>query len=224
MNMVNVNIIAEGDTEEQFIKTVLGPYLSERSVFVYPRLLNGRVSYQRVRKDVINALKANSSWPCTTFFDYYGMIKEDFSLPTNPDSATVALKKQKLEQDFHQDICEAMGGSFNPSRFLPYVSMYEFESLLFSDPTALARALDLTELQLQKLLAIRAQYESPEEINDSRDTAPSKRIIAVKPAYEKSKPRLGLKAAQHVTLDKMLIECPLFAAWVGRLATLSTRA
>lgn len=53
--------------------------------------------------------------------------------------------------------------------------MYEFEGLLFSDPQRFASGID--QLQLATAFsAIRKEFDTPEEINDSPMTAPSKRI------------------------------------------------
>ncbi len=60
-------------------------------------------------------------------------------------------------------------------RFIPYIQMYEFEALLFSDPAKLALAIDSPKQGLI-FKKIREQFDSPEAINDSAQTSPSKRI------------------------------------------------
>ena len=68
-----------------------------------------------------------------------------------------------------------MGPGFDRSRFVPYVMMHEFEALLFSDCDAFARGIFRPELGTD-FQRIRDAFDSPEEIDDSPITAPSKRI------------------------------------------------
>ena len=69
-------------------------------------------------------------------------------------------------------------------RFIPYVQMYEFEGLLFSDTLALAKGVNQGRL-VDRFKIIRDQFDTPEEINDSPETAPSKRILNLFPEYDK---------------------------------------
>ena len=102
-------------------------------------------------------------------------------------------------------------------RFLPFVMMHEFEALLFSDCGAFCRSVDRVELEPQ-LAKIRAGFASPEQINDSPQTAPSKRIEALMPRYRK--PLDGVNAARAIGLDRMRAECPHFNDWLERLVAL----
>lgn len=56
---------------------------------------------------------------------------------------------------------------------------------------------------------------SPEEINDSPVTAPSKRVALLVPGYQK--PLLGLLAVLEIGLDAIRRECPHFRAWLDTL-------
>lgn len=73
-------------------------------------------------------------------FDYY-------ALPTNfqgmPMPANLpSIKKSELpEQALANDIIETAGKKVNPGHFIPYIQTHEFESLLFSDPQALAEGI-----------------------------------------------------------------------------------
>ena len=107
-----------------------------------------------------------------------------------------------------------MGEDFDPRRFVPYVMMHEFEGLLFSDPERLGEGIGRPGLA-PAFEAIRKQFSTPEEINDSPQTAPSKRILGLVPEYEK--PLMGTLAVLEIGLDTIRQECPLFRAWVERL-------
>ena len=75
-----------------------------------------------------------------------------------------------------------------------------------------------TELK-DKLAGIRAKYPTPEDINDSPHTAPSKRIQNLFPGYDK--PIHPLLAAQDIGLDAIRRECPLFNDWVTCLESIT---
>ena len=115
------------------------------------------------------------------------------------------------------DVCGQMGGSFNPDRFVPYVMMHEFEAMLFSDCDAFARGIGSPHLA-PRFQAIRDGFASPEEIDDSPVTAPSKRIATLVPAYQK--PTQGLLAIQQIGLATIRAQCPHFRAWLERLESL----
>ena len=66
---------------------------------------------------------------------------------------------------------------------------------------------------------IRDQFASPEEIDDSPETAPSKRVASLVAGYQK--PLLGIRAALEIGLDAMRRECPHFATWLSRLEALT---
>jgi hypothetical protein len=51
-------------------------------------------------------------------------------------------------------------------------------------------------------------------------TAPSKRVQALVPGYEK--PLLGTLAVIEIGLDKIRAECPHFQRWIERLETWPT--
>ena len=64
-------------------------------------------------------------------------------------------------------------------------------------------------------------FWSPEEINDSQQTAPSKRIIELKARYAKVTD--GILISQKIGLDTMRVQCPHFNEWIGKLEALAGR-
>ena len=91
---------------------------------------------------------------------------------------------------------------------------HEFEGLLFSDCSAFSRAIGKPELE-RALQKVRDEFGSPEDINDSPVTAPSKRILRLIPSYEK--PLMGTLAIIEIGLVRIRRECPHFDQWLGRL-------
>ena len=121
-----------------------------------------------------------------------------------------------VEKAIHADIATAVDAEVI-RKFRAYIQMHEFEALLFSEPKALADVMR-DEKSAAKLVRIREGFRTPEEINDSPQTAPSKRVEAVFPFYRK--PFHGAVAANRVTVEKMLDECPHFKEWVTWLQSL----
>ena len=68
-----------------------------------------------------------------------------------------------------------------------------------------------------RLRGVRSQFDTPEDINDDRDTAPSKRISQVVP-YDKAAD--GPVVAARVGLEKMRSTCPRFGKWLEQLEAL----
>lgn len=109
-----------------------------------------------------------------------------------------------------------MGPGFDRRRFLPFVVMHEFEGLLFSDCDAFARGVGRADLA-NVLHGIRDRFDTPEDINDSSITAPSKRVEALMPEYVK--PLFGNLAALTIGLDAITNACPHFRSWRSELET-----
>jgi hypothetical protein len=130
-------------------------------------------------------------------------------------SLTRIGEKARCVQDaLLYEVISQMGGGFNARRFVPFVVMHEFEGLLFSDCAAFSRAIYRPDLEVS-LREIRERFTTPEEINDSALTAPSKRIKQLVPSYQK--PLLGVLAVLEIGLLRIRKECPHFDGWLNQL-------
>jgi Domain of unknown function (DUF4276) len=215
--MIRLHVIVEGSTEETFVTELLAPHLIERGVAAVPILIGksgGNVSYSRLKRDAVLYMKSDPTAYCTTFVDYYGLgrgfpAKDAIGEHDSPDD-----KKRKLEGAVFRDIEATLGNHYDTSHFIPYVQMYEFEGLLFSDPARMAAGIGMRDLE-SAFRAIRNQFATPEHINDSRTTAPSKRVEALCPGY--SKEFQGNLAALKIGLAAIRSACPLFSEWVARI-------
>src|SRR5699024_10115051 len=101
---------------------------------------------------------------CTTFFDYYGLPSSFPGKDTLGSHADIASKATTLQEAMTAELARLIG-SEAMRRFIPFVQMYEFEALLFSDPEAFARGVGREQLS-QALIQIAEQFESPEHINN----------------------------------------------------------
>lgn len=217
-------IHVERQTEETFVNEVLAPHLSLCGFhLVSPRILgNARIRggirpWPSVRRDIVNHLNEDRACVTTTMVDYYGLPQsKDGAWPGRANSSTFRLADRAsvvqaaLFEDVKADV-------IRPERFVPFVLMHEFEALLFSDCQLFSRGIGRADLQPQ-FEAIRSQFSTPEEINDSPDTAPSQRILHILPSYQK--PLFGNLAVLEIGLLKIRRECPHFDRWLSKLESL----
>ena len=94
--------------------------------------------------------------------------------------------------------------------------MHEFEALLFSNPEILANQLNLNLAAIEGILR---ECGMPENINNSVDTAPSKRLEKISSQFKKTV--TGISIAKATGVDQMRTACPLFGQWVLSLESLS---
>lgn len=212
-------ILGEGQTEESFVKNVLSAVMPA-DLFLQPVLVatkrvnsggkfkGGVPSYTKVKGEVVRLLGDSSAVMVTTMLDYYA-LPVSFPGRASPVGFSAEQKVRHVEAAWNTDI-----GS---PRFHAYLSLHEFEALLFSQPVAIAEGFARPELAPQ-LAGIRASFATPEEINDDPDTAPSARLETLYPRY--SKPFFGTLIARRIGIDAMAAECPHFANWVEFLKTL----
>lgn len=71
------------------------------------------------------------------------------------------------------------------------------------------------EIKIEDLQAAADAFESPEMINNSPETAPSKRLIDAIPDYDKIV--FGNCVVMDIGLEKIREKCPLFNEWVEKL-------
>lgn len=220
--MIRVHVICEGQTEEMFINEVLRDYFLPNRIHLRPSLIGkpghkgGNFKFDRLFTDVRARLLGDTSSYCTTFFDFYG-LPEDFPGKDEAKSQVgITAKSDCLIGMLTAKLQEKLG-NYPLLRFIPYVQMYEFEGLLFSDPAGLASAINESSLEAG-FRKIRNKFDTPEEINNSPISAPSKRIEKLFSAYDK--PIHGSLAAIEIGLDVIRQECQLFDGWLRRLESL----
>lgn len=222
--IARLNMIVEGQTEETFVREILREPLAHRGVYVQVRCVEtrrkhgrvyrgGLISYAKARGDMRRWLAEDKAAYLTTMFDRY-KLPADF--PGFEHAQNVSDRYQKvshLENRLAADIADP--------RFLPYIQLHEFEGLLFSDVQAIDAILKVQHRrsQLLTLRRIRAQFDTPEAIDDGETTAPSKRLQRLYPSYDKV--LFGTRIAQRIGLETLRHECPHFHAWVSTLEALS---
>jgi hypothetical protein len=148
--------------------------------------------------------------------DFYGLGQgfPGIPLPSNLDNLQ---RVEYIERAVKEDICARIPEFRPDKRLIPYISLHEYEALLFSDTLAFAAGIERPDLAIQ-LQAVRSSFPTPEDINDNVETAPSKQVIRIHGTYKKVIE--GTMAARAVGIEKMRAECAHFRAWLETLETL----
>ena len=149
----------------------------------------------------------------TTMIDLYG-LPNDF-----PGKADITRNPNNPRQ-YCEVLEKAFGGDIEDRRFIPYLQLHEYETLLYSDPDAFTVSFDECDAAIAGLKGIAAEFKDIERINDSEATAPSKRIIGLLDVYGGMKPTAGPDIAEYIGLAKLRELCSHFSDWIGRLEAL----
>ena len=221
---VRLNIIVEGQTEETFVNQTLKPHLSRFSIGVSARAVTtkkkrgtkhsgGLSTYFKTRRDITLWTKQdrNPDVRFTTMFDLYG-LKPDFPGYKAAPKDDPYQRVEALE--------DALGNDISDWRFIPYIQLHEFEALILSDPRQLDSQFDNRADGIARLVTMVSQFPSPEHINDSTNTAPSKRIIREIPEYDGRKASAGPIVTEKIGLPTLRSKCSHFAGWLDKLESL----
>lgn len=216
--------IVEGATEENFINTILAPYLSYKNIWMHatqiskPGQKGGDVRFDRVKNDIMRHLKQRKDTIVTLFLDFYGLTEwpglESVSFNSSPAQIEQILcYATKLEiKGFLPDV-DVEG------RFIPFFIVHEFETLLFSNSAVLADGLGIKKERIDKTL--REFNGDLERINNSRETAPSKRIEKWMPSYKKTVN--GIPIAAKIGVEQMRRSVPLFDEWITKIERVNSK-
>lgn len=198
--MVRIGISVEGPTEERFIKKVLEPYLLRKNVFITPISLGGDVSISRASKELKKI--ANSFDYVTTLYDFYGFR-----------SRLAGEDKTALEVRLLDSVPAGV-----QKKLIPYIQMYEFEGLLFSCPESMERALNECGVKNWGQSILDQFNGNPETINNSTETAPSKRLLK-NTKYRKT--IHGPNIAEEIGIPKIRQVCAGFHEWLCKIENLA---
>ena len=173
--MPRLYLFAEGPTEQTYADTVLKQHLAARGVYMQGPVLiahakkKGRVHrgggrrYEPMKSDILRFLKqeAGSDVYFTTMIDLYA-IHADFP------GLDEAEKVRHLPYDRVDRLEKSFAADIGDPRFIPHIQLFEFETILFCNPTTFNSFYGDCQQQIGKLAAIAAEYESPELIDDGQ--------------------------------------------------------
>ncbi len=222
--MARLNLIVEGPTEETFVNEILSPYLSVRGVYPRARSIEtgrrrakiyrgGMTNYIRAKNDILRWSKQDSKAFITTMFDFY-------ALPNNFPGYDEAKKKgdpYKQVSHLQQKLKEDLG----IENFIPYIQLHEFEALLFSNINKIDACMELYSVhgKVQQLRDSTNHFETPEHINTSPETAPSKILENIYPPYDKV--FLGSLISGEIGLEDIKKHCVHFSDWLDQISSIS---
>jgi hypothetical protein len=216
-NYVRIHCLAEGETEQIFVEKILRPYLSTKNIGISCSLIGkrgGDIRFDRAKKDLKAFLLRDTGCYLTFMIDFYGTSKKDW--PGLSDAClqpSPHAKAQTVNQATDVAVAE-IASTDACRRFIPYISMHEFEALLYSEPAILAEGLGVDIQRVDGIL----NGNSPEEINNSPETAPSKCLEALMPNYKKT--ITGIAIAEKIGINKMRQACPIFNQWLQKIESL----
>lgn len=168
----------------------------------------------------------------TTFFDYY-------ALPTGHKAGWEFVQSAKAEATFrglnvtattieaalHRAAIAGLDLPNLDQRFIPYVQLHELEALFFAEPDKMAALFDNAALTARFAKAV-TDCGGCENINDTRQNTPSKRIQNAFPGYVKGRSDFahGPRLAEKLDLAAVRAACPRFSSWLTRLEAIAPAA
>lgn len=217
-----LRVLVEGQTEETFVRNLLGPHLLLSGLVMEPIVVStkrikaggkfkgGITSYQQVRREIRILLQDRGAAAVTTMIDFYG-LPEDFPGRARVSAGGSCYERVAiLEEAFQADIDHKL--------LLPYFSLHEFEALLLASPPDIGKALP-GQPAMDRLAEDLQAFASPEEVNDGPETHPAARIQRSVTGYQK---RLhGPVIAERIGLAVLRARCRHFDDWLRRLEGLA---
>ena len=211
---IEVIAVVEGKTEQIFIEKLLAPYLGHKNIGIRATQVSksgskgGDVKFSRVERDLGNHLKQRNNTYVTTFIDYYG-TKEWPGLERLDSSSKPGEIAETLNASAKAAMIEQLPSHNVGHRYIPFVAVHEFEALLFSDAVILA---DELQVDQQVISNIVEACGGPENINNSPQTAPSKRLQKLNSRFKKT--TTGISIAERIGIEKIRQASPLFNDWL----------
>ena len=233
---IRLKMLVEGQTEEAFASKILGPHLARFGIFLEAptivftkreenglRQKGGGSSFGKIEHQLLMLIRGDNDPDCrfTSMFDFYAFpfkgLDFDCSLYPSHQQAVVELERAFQKRIYAKLLAETNGVR---DRFIPFVMLHEFETLIFADPQQLDWQFveDSDQPAIAELVRQSQACPNPEDINSSPETAPSKRILAQLSAYQK--PSDGPEVVSRIGLPALKAKCPHFRQWLERLENL----
>jgi hypothetical protein len=219
--MTRVILVVEGQTEEAFVNQVLAPDLSLKQIYVTATRImtsqsahrmykGGFVNFAHLERDVSRLLASDQK-------RYVGCMVDLYRLP-NSVPGYMQCNAQANGYAKVNLLHQIWFNHFQSPRFIPFVQLHEFEALLYADPQAAQFVTGSNAAMTAMTQALVQVGGNPELVNQTPDGAPSKRLLAAFPGYEKVVH--GVQIAQHVGIQNIQQKCAHFKTWYDKLSAL----
>ena len=212
LDFINIGVVCEGQTETDFMKQLNKKYFNKINISLKPVGINeeqknieGNISIARV----VDFLHKHSNMYniLTTFIDFYRL--------KNKDNKKVSELEEEIKKEFYKD------NKYKNKNLIPYIQMHETEALWFSDINAIIQVKNANKQQQEGLSKIIEKYKNPEDINDSYETAPSKRLENIFGDYSKVIDGKGI--SNKISINIFIEKCPRFSKWVNKITNLQKK-
>jgi hypothetical protein len=221
--MRNLYIIVEGETELEFVNHFLIPYFYERGITsriqaIPIKMSGGGHGFNNIEhfKNTIKPLLKQKDTPyITTMIDHYGINSEkklpNYNICAQKQGAEVKISC--IEENLNKVVQSIEKYPF----FIPNIIRHEMETLLFANPKT---GFDLEDVAIKNaVLDILKKFPNIEDINDTPQGAPSKRLEKIYEAngqkYNKVADAIGI--IELTGLQIILEKCPKFKTWIENI-------
>jgi Domain of unknown function (DUF4276) len=208
--MKRLVFIVEGDTEIILVEKLILPYLVSLgfNISIHAQTITtnrkqhkkgGVGSFGKYKNEIIRTL-AQGNVVVTSIIDF-------FKLPTDFPSYSIDSNRiSEIESAIHSEF-------ENHPDFIPYIQKHELEALMFSEMTGFEFVIDSID-SLEEINQIMISYPNPEDINNSPQTAPSKRLENI---FKYDKTFHGDLIFEMMDIKRIIEKCPRFASWIERI-------
>lgn len=204
--MKRLIIICEGETEQEFSQDLLTPYFFEKGIQISSPTIKktngGIVKWNVLKKQIENHLRHETNAHVTTLIDLYG-------LPADYPNYN-KINVEEIETGMKEGINESLN-----ERFIPYIQRHEFECFIFASKDVLHSNFKEEEANFTDIEKVIANFPNLEDINNSPETAPSKRLSKHIKGYNKVV--YGACLASEIGLSTIRQKCPRFNNWITEL-------
>lgn len=218
-NFRQVAVLVEGQTESAFVTEILGRWMMAANVFVTPVIVKtsrladgtsfkgGGSDWKHYDKDLRNLLTS-------THYRWVSILVDFYAYPRNGPAAACCGGVHQPRQ-CAEIRARAMADAIANPRFVPHVVLHEFETWVFA--AAIGASHVLGDAGVAQALRNEAQSvaDDVEMLNDSPQTAPSKRVLRCWPDYGKATD--GIEVIREAGLDAVVDRCPGLKGWVQGL-------
>lgn len=108
--MIRVHVFCEGQTEDVFVREVLGPHFQRMNIWLNPIIIRtgpqgkgGVSSYGKIKRQIEQKCKEDATGWVTTLLDFYGLPSDFPAINSKGDSLTRAeIVKRAFQTDIAQ--------------------------------------------------------------------------------------------------------------------------
>jgi hypothetical protein len=222
--MTRLLLLVEGQSEEAFVKETLAPHLAESGVYAKPTIMltkplsqggghrGGVGKWNMIYKNLHRLLKDTDA-KVSTMLDFYSLPDDFPGKRDQPAASDGYAMVEELERRF--------AAAVDHARFIPFLTLYEFETLVFSSPRTVATHFELPRLEVAIQSAVDGAG-SPELINGGGDTHPKERLkrLLKRHRYIYGQVLDGGAILNEIGIGGICAACQHFSAWVGQLESL----